>query len=375
MRTTYSISFYCRESKKDRHQLAPLECAISVNGERTFVNLPQKFSPKEFAQKRQPQYIKNAVAEWRKISNEVVTGLLATEQPITAQNIKTHLRTGGVQAMTLSKLWDKFLETQRKKVGVDITDGVYRKYEIAKERCIEHIGDKEISAVTPSDIDNLSIGLRRTYKTSTAGGIMTKVKSIFRWAQRNGMIKTDPTNGLRIDKGQPKTEYLTEAELEQIANTDLSDSPRIERARDILLFQAYGGGMSYVDMCKFNADKMVAVGDYYTYTDKRQKTSVPFTTILLPKAIEILRRYGNHMPFISNQKLNSYAKQVGIQCGIEKNLTSHLFRKSYATMLLAHHIPITTISKCMGHSSPTITAKIYAIAQTDSMVAEFAKAF
>lgn len=375
MRTTYSISFYCRESKKDRHDLAPLECAISVNGVRTFINLPQKFSPREFALKRQPEYIKNAVSEWRRVSNEVITGLLTTGQPITAMNIKEHMRTGGVQSLTFSKLWEKYLQSAKKKVGTEMTEGVYRKYEIVRDKTLDIIGDKEIGIITPSDIDDLGLELKKEYKASTAGGMMTKVRSLFKWAHRNGMVKSDPTNGLRIDKGQPKQEYLTEQELEQIANTDLSDSPRIERARDILIFQAYGGGMSYVDMCKFNADKMVAVGDYYTYTDKRQKTSVPFTTILLPKAIEILRKYDNKMPFISNQKLNSYAKQVGIQCGIDKNLTSHLFRKSYATMLLAHHIPITTISKCMGHSSPTITAKIYAIAQTDSMVAEFAKAF
>ena len=375
MRTTCSISFYCRESKKDRQGLSPLECGISVNGQRVFTNLPQKFSPKEFNSKRQPECIKNAVSEWRRVANEVITNLLVTGQPITAANLKEYLRSGGVKSLTLSGLWAKYLASAKKKVGVDMTDGVYRKYEIARDRCIESIGDKEVSAVTSSDIDDLATDLKKNYKTSTAGTILTKVRSLFKWALRNGLIKSDPTNGLRIEKGQPKQIYLTEEELEKMASTDLSLAPRLERVRDILIFQAYGGGMSYIDMCHFKAEQMREVGGYYTYSGKRQKTSVEFTTILLPKALEILRKYDWHLPYISNQKLNAYAKDVATYCGIDKPLTSHMFRKSYASMLLAHHIPITTIQKCMGHSSPTITAKIYAISQTNSMVEEFAAAF
>lgn len=375
MRTTFSLSFYCRESKANKAGLAPLECGVNVNGTRVFVNLPQKFSPNEFNRKRQPDYVQDAISLWRQIGNEAINGILAQGQPLTAANLKDVMQSGGVKSLTLSRLWDKYLEVVRKKVGVSITDGVYRKYELVKDKTIEIMGDKEATAIIPSDIENFELTLRREYKQSTLGGFLTKIRTLFRWAQRNGLIKTDPTNGLRISKGEPKQEYLTEEELDKMYRTDLSLAPRLERVRDVLLFQAYGGGMSYVDMCHFNAEKMVEVNGYMTYSGKRQKTGTAFTTILLPRALEILERYDYKMPYISNQKLNAYAKDVAVYCGIDKNLTSHLFRKSYATMLLAHHIPVTTISKCMGHTSPIITAKIYAIAQTECMVSEFAKAF
>ncbi|MDZ7607273.1 MAG: site-specific integrase [Cyclobacteriaceae bacterium] len=81
---------------------------------------------------------------------------------------------------------------------------------------------------------------------------------------------------------------------------------------------------------------------------------------LLPKALAIIEKYKNHpkiinkgklLPEISNQKLNSYLKEIADLCGIEKNLHFHLARHTFATTItLTHGVPIQSISKMLGHT-------------------------
>ncbi len=63
---------------------------------------------------------------------------------------------------------------------------------------------------------------------------------------------------------------------------------------------------------------------------------------------------------ISNQKLNSYLKEVAELCGIKKNLTFHLARHTFATSVtLSNGVPIETVSKMLGHTTIR-TTQIYA---------------
>jgi len=102
---------------------------------------------------------------------------------------------------------------------------------------------------------------------------------------------------------------------------------------------------------------------------KRQKTGTPVKIPLLPKAIEILNNYrtnikslaeGSLFPKISNQRLNSYLKEMADVCGIEKNLTFHLARHTFATTVtLSNGVPIESVSKMPGHTKIS-TTQVYA---------------
>ena len=148
-----------------------------------------------------------------------------------------------------------------------------------------------------------------------------------------------------------------------------------QKSTDLSIFQAYGGGMSYIDMVNFKPEMMQTYNNIHIYQGKRHKTGVEFITVIFPKAIEILRKYKNNIPFISNQKLNEYAKEIQKASGITKNITSHLMRKTYASLLINHSVPIATISKMMGHSNTTITTKIYAHTQAETIANEVSNAF
>ncbi len=90
---------------------------------------------------------------------------------------------------------------------------------------------------------------------------------------------------------------------------------------------------------------------------------------MLPKALEIINKYKDHprasvnhtlFPNISNQKLNSYLKEIADLCGIDKYLTFHLARHTFATTVtLSNGVPIESVSKMLGHTKIT-TTQIYA---------------
>jgi len=139
--------------------------------------------------------------------------------------------------------------------------------------------------------------------------------------------------------------------------------------RDLFIFSCYTG-LAYIDVMQLTPSNITVGidGDYWLITS-RQKTSNPVRVPLLPKAFELIERYKAHpralasatlFPTITNQKLNSYLKEVADLCGIQKNLTFHLARHTFATTVtLTNGVPIESVSKMLGHSTIT-TTQIYA---------------
>ena len=101
----------------------------------------------------------------------------------------------------------------------------------------------------------------------------------------------------------------------------------------------------------------------------RQKTDIPEPVPILPPVAIILEKYKHHrdrspdkklLPVRSNQKVNEYLKELGDICGIEKKITFHIARHTFATTVtLENGVPIESVSKMLGHRSIK-TTQIYA---------------
>ena len=137
----------------------------------------------------------------------------------------------------------------------------------------------------------------------------------------------------------------------------------------MFLFACYTG-LSYIDVAKLNIDNIETDLDGQQWIKtKRQKTSVELRIPLLNKARRILLKYQDHprvsgrnrlLPTLSNQKTNSYLKEISDFCGIKKNLTFHVARHTFATTVtLTNGVPIETVSKLLGHTK-LATTQIYA---------------
>lgn len=362
-RTTFSIQFYCRDSKQDKNGFSPLELSININGNRLFLNLPSKFSPKEFNKKKQPQHIVDLLIQYRIKVNEIVADLMKYGLPITTPLVKEYMRTGGVKSRTINFLWIEYLKILKTR-NIEMT-----KYYLCEKICYEVFGkDRELSTIQNKDVIELYNILKSKYKSSTSAGYMTKIKSAFIYGKDNDYIKINPFSSIKIEKERTEIVYLTPQQIKQIEDTEFDGY--LDRAKDLLLFQLYSGGQAYCDMIKFDITKLKEENGVYTYTSKRQKTNVPFTTIVLPQAISILNKYNGMLPIISNQKLNAYAKLVAQGAGVNVNLTSHIMRKTFAHLMLNNGVSIETIANMLGHTTSQITQRIYCTKSTESIVNE-----
>ena len=135
-------------------------------------------------------------------------------------------------------------------------------------------------------------------------------------------------------------------------------SGRIDRARDLFVFMAYTG-LAYCDMSVFNYSTMTEEHTDYTYIDgSRMKTGSNFFTPILPPAMEVLKKYNYKLPVVSNQKINDYLDILRERLGINKKVTCHIARHSFATLILSYDMPIENLKRMLGHKNIT-TTQIY----------------
>lgn len=369
MRTTFDTRFYCRKSKANNQNQAPLELSISVNGERKFINLPCRCDVDDFNKKRQPLEIKQLINAWqRKIDDAVVT-LLQEGTPITSDNIRVMLRTGGTRPYTIDDCFTDYLRIQKKRIGVNLTYAAYRKYELTQELFYKYFDkNAEITTVTPLAIQNFYAELNKTYQPNSSASYMAKTKTILQSAMDNNKLHINPFQGVIVKREKKEIEYLTEAELETIMTKEFS-TDALRRVADVFLVQAYSG-LSFVDIESLRSEDIQENGDVYYIHKKRIKTGVDYTAVLFPQAVDILKKYDYHLPIISNQKTNSALKAIARECGINKRVYDHLGRKSYGTMLINRGVRLDIVAKALGHSQTKTTAQYYASLHKSTVIEE-----
>lgn len=125
-------------------------------------------------------------------------------------------------------------------------------------------------------------------------------------------------------------------------------------------------GLSYVDVCELTPENIRLSFDGNLWIiKKRHKTSVTSNIRLLDIPKSILQKYdgklpnGKLLPVISNQKMNDYLKEIATVCGINKKITFHVARHSFATLSISYGVPIESVSKMLGHTNIR-TTQIYA---------------
>lgn len=178
------------------------------------------------------------------------------------------------------------------------------------------------------------------------------------------LIDKNPYTVFRPRPGhtQPRNP-LTAAELDLLRAAPLTGY--LAKARDLFIFGAYTG-LAYSDTQLVDESDVVERGGVRYIDTRRRKTGTRFLTPLLAPAAEVMARYGGRPPVLSNQRANTYLRQVARRVGIDKPLTTHVARHTFATTVaLAHGVPIESLSRMLGHTNIR-TTQIYArvLAQT-----------
>lgn len=372
MRTTQSFSFYCRTSKATKQGLAPVELSIIINQKRVFINLPLKYSPEEFNKKRQPAYIAQAIDEYRTKINWYIVEMMHKNIPLTADNLREVLKSGGVKSYTIQNLFDDYLNILNKRVGVNLSKGVYRKYELVRDLFFEYVNPShECTDITPAIIQRFYGDLGNKYDTSTAAGYMTKLKTFVTFGIDNAHITINPFQNIKIVKGKKDITYLSESEINYLSEQRL-ENQSLQRVLDLFIVMC-GTGLSFADLAQLEGSDIAYNGNVAYISKRRVKTGVQYTSVILPFALKVIQKYDGNLPRISNQKLNTYLHTIETLLGFHKSLHAHLARHSYATLLINRSVNIQTIAKAMGHTNSKITSSFYAKLLDTTVIDEISK--
>ena len=203
------------------------------------------------------------------------------------------------------------------------------------------------------------------YSQPTIYNYHKRNKRYIREAIKFDLLQDDPYKGERLVRGKHSVrKYLTVDELEKVKNARIP-TETICRVRDLFIFQAYTG-IAYADLAKFDfKHELQKRGDKYVILDARVKTDENYFIVLLSPAMEILKKYNFVLPKITNQQYNLRLKIVADYAGLDRNLTVHMSRHTFATMCLNYGVKIENVSKMLGHTNVRTTQEYAKVLNTE----------
>jgi site-specific recombinase XerD len=382
--STFSVRFYLHLEKTKADGTAPIYARITVNGKRARISLKRWIHPRSWNNER--GYAKGTTEQARALNAYVDThrakiweayqALVAEGRPVSADRVKNVFAGNDGQTRTLVEVFQYHNQQIRDLVGQTYAKGTLSRYETTLAHVREFMKHKyKVSDISLTELDYHFISaydhFLRTVRgcaNNSAVKYIRNLRKIVNLALRSGWIDRDPFVRYRASVKEVKRGYLTQEELQAIESKEITNR-RLAAVKDVFVFSCYTG-LAYVDVANLSAQHLVKGidGNDWIIID-RTKTGTPSRIPLLPPAEAVLTKYkddpvcatrGKLLPVGSNQRMNAYLKEIGAICGIEKNLTFHLARHTFATTVtLTNGVPIESVSAILGHRSIR-TTQIYA---------------
>lgn len=364
------ISFFCRPSKQLKNGLSPIEVSVTIGKERRVIRLPKYVRSEDFNVKKQRvkrNEVLNCYLDAVKIKfTQIETEMLKRNMPITSRTVIDVFQNGFADTnVTFLSLFDKHNEDAktRSKRGL-ISPVTYQKYLLTRKMFADflrtklHRGDILLVDITPTMIEQFYIYLNGLMAKNTAIHKMKIIKKILKIAMEEGYIRAMPFK-IKLAKDTLQYTPLSIDELRTIRSRQFA-TVRMAQVRDVFIFACYSG-LAFTDLKNLTKEDILTDEDGKEWIVKpRHKTKIISHIPLLPIAKEILEKYDYKLPVLTNQKYNSYLKELADVCGINKNLHSHLARHTFATILLNSGVDMVSVSKILGHSNSRITESTYA---------------
>jgi len=387
MRTslTFSILFWVYAKRAQNNQ-TNIYARITVNGRKVNIGLKRKVDVRTWDAKSQKMKGNGAVArEMNLYLNEIKADIIqcyrdlkSEDRILTAEHIKARYLGEDKKYYSLQDIIDYHNETMVHK----LCGNTIGHYKTTQKYVLAYLAKKyNMSDIHLQNLDyEFVLGFEnflRSYKSRPSQGTIgnnAAMKHIQRlrkmvtlaynmeWITRDPFVKFKP----KLEKRE--REFLTKTELQEIENLNCTIE-RLMLVKDLFIFSCYTG-MSYIDIMKLTSGNISCGidGNNWIMTE-RKKTRIPIKIPILPIIESLINKYKDHprtqfrdglMPHISNQKLNSYLKEIADKCNISKNLTFHMARHTFATTItLSNGVPIETVSKLLGHTK-IVTTQIYA---------------
>ncbi len=380
MRSTFKTVFYVNGSK-EKNGIVPIMGRVTINGTIAQFSCKQRIQKELWDAKgnrakgksRESTTVNFALDNIKAQIAKHYQRLSDREAYVTAEMVRNAYQGIGTEYETLLRAFDKENAAFAKRVGKDRSERTYRKYLIVRKYLADFIKkqykrtDMAMNELTEDFIRDYCLYLRNKVGLAQSSVWIYSIplKHIVTSAHYNGKIPRNPFAQYHVDPDHKEREFLTENEIKAMSSIEL-DNPNFALARDLFIFGCWTG-ISFIDIKNLTTDNIVDMNGSFWITSKRQKTGVPFQIKLMDVAMQIIKRYepfrtGNRLFDIGSYNMvNRRIKTVAKRCGIEKTVSFHLSRHSFAVLALNYGMPIESVSKILGHTNIT-TTQIYASA-------------
>lgn len=376
MNNLFSFIFYIKRSKADKNGKANVYLRITVNGKRSELSISKKVDVNKWVAAAgklkggsvEAQQLNRYIDDIANKIHKIHQKLVEENKKITALRIKEIFCGKDERQKMLLIIFQDHNNQVERLVGKDFAPGTLERYKTAKKHLQAFIKlEYNLEDINIKDVNHKFIhGFEYYLKTerncshNTAIKYITNFKKIIRIAYANDWISKDPFYNWKARLKTVDREFLSKEEIQKLVEKELVIK-RLDQVKDIFIFSCFTG-LAYADVKKLSKNDIVIGidGDRWIKT-KRTKTNTRSNIPLLTTAEAILEKYSEHpdvvqsqflLPVLSNQKMNAYLKEIADVCEINKNLTFHLARHTFATTVtLTNGVPIESVSKMLGHKS------------------------
>lgn len=376
MKTNFSLLFYMKKPKNYVKGSAPIYLRITVQGKRSEITAgsscePSRWNSQTGRSNGNKEEVKSFNAYLDNLQAKVYQAhrqLIEADVFISAESIRNQFLGKKEKSLTLIDIFKDHNQKMEALLGSEFKKGTLDRYRTSLKHTIEflewkyNVKDIEINKIDHAFITEYDFYLRSVRKCANNSTVkyLKNFGKIIRICLSSGWLTIDPFLNYKNKVKKTDRVYLIPEEIQLMAEKKLA-TERLMQVRDIFLFCCFTG-LAYVDVKNLRKiDIVTGVDGEQWISIKRQKTNTPSRIPLLPSASTILGIYekcpaclntGMLLPVLSNQKMNSYLKEIADFCGIQKLLTFHIARHTFATTVtLLNGVPIESVSKMLGHTN------------------------
>ena len=381
-RTTFGLLFYIRRDKTNKRGEAPVFMRLTINGERADASIKRFIEPHAWNSAKGKANEKSRGGKDLNLYLDAISAnilriqrdLELDKKEVSAQIIlNRYLGKEQSDRHTLMEVFRAHNEKCRALSGISLAPATVIRYETTlrlTEEFLQKNYKKEdcyLDEVTNQFIEDFEFFLKTVRRCchNTTSKYLMNFKKIIRIALAKGWMKKDPFAQVHFHFEPVEREFLEKQELKAMLNKEITIT-RLAQVRDIFCFCCLTG-LAFTDVQQLRPEHLVAdIHGKIWIRKARQKTKNMCNIPLLDEAQKIIDRYRDHpycqthgvlLPVCSNQKMNSYLKELADICSIRKNLSTHCARHTFATLTLASGATIDNVAKMLGHANVNMTRR------------------
>ena len=376
MKAKTTLHFYAKSTKANATGLFPIYVRLTVEGKRfeysskKFIE-PSKWSNELSRMKGNSEEARsiNSLLDFTKNQiNEIQFELLKDNITLNIEEFKNRLLGTKVRERMLIPIFKEHNNKIKELVGKEYAPGTLERYKTSLSHTIEFlqwkykVSDIEINKIDHAFVTDYEFWLRsvRNCANNTAVKYIKNFNKIIKLCLANDWLDKNPFANYKSKVKEVERVYLSEEEIQNIIEKDFK-TERLSLVRDIFLFSCFTG-LAYIDVKNLTKSHIsIGIdGEKWIFTH-RQKTETASKIPILPVTQMIIDKYADHpksnnedrlLPILTNQKMNAYLKEIAGVCEIEKELTFHIARHTFATTVtLTNGVPIESVSKMLGHKN------------------------